>query len=183
MSSNHDRPLVYVFGQKIKEGKNKGKYRDNVHVLSPDDFKGHRLVNETLKKGYTTVMIYSNSCGHCITAKPVYANMSLKSSLQSNTAALDCTNSEQDNPNENVFNNINEYLKSKNKPVIYGFPTFIRFKDGLYDCMYESSATRSITRLKKDGGRKEMKICIGGIKNAEDMVGSELLYFILGCKD
>ena len=113
------------------------KNADKVVVLNENDFDTAtgNLINEKLNHGYTTVMVYADWCGHCRTAKPIYANISNMTCCQTRSSALDSDKYKE------LIDKLNHSHASKQGMVIRGYPTFIQFKNGKFYRIYEAPSS------------------------------------------
>ena len=100
-----------------------------VSSIGSRDFDGKcNLKNSKLKSGYTTIMVYANWCGHCMSAKPIYNSLAKSTCCQPRCACIDS------DENTELLEKFND-----NGIIVEGYPTFLQFKDGKYHRTFDGS--------------------------------------------
>ncbi len=104
--------------------------------------KTRKEFDSVIKKGVVCIMFFAEWCGHCVNTKPKFEKASLM---------VKC-NSSSDKCNDNIrcyfINGENEELiksiQSTEKYKVNGFPTIVKYNNGVYKEMYNGERTDTL---------------------------------------
>jgi hypothetical protein len=116
----------------MASGEEKKGYCGDVDILSPDmiDKKTGNLKGK-YTNGTTTLLIHATWCPHCVHLQPVFCKAWTKVLTNKGVFLLSCES--KDDCYTKLFAN--------RKIKFSGFPTILRFKNGVYDEQYQGERT------------------------------------------